>query len=231
MLDITPQECRQRIEEFLIEHSEGYTEKEKHYIMNNAALITRPGKKNYGSSILRQIYDAIGLIPDNENIYLGFIELIEKHFSLDGDIVEIAGGIIPSLATKIALRQKTGTITVYDPRVIVPTNQPTNLILKRQRFSKDTPISSPDILLGFMPCDAAIPIIESACHNNIDFMIALCEGGIRKGYEWLETDDEWLSYVKHLASRGISKKKMGSLEVESLEKFDYHYPVIYNKRK
>lgn len=231
MPNITAEECKRRVNEFLDAHSEFYTEREKTYIRNNAALIARPNKRNYGSSVLRQIYDTVGLIPDEENIYLGFVDLIESNFDIDRNIVEVAGGRIPSLATKIALRQKTGTITVYDPRVIIPTNHPQNLILKKEIFYRNTPIESAQMILGFMPCDAVIPTIESACANEIDFIVALCEGGMRRGYEWLETDDEWISYVEYIAKRGMKNKDMGTLEIASLEKYDYEYPVIYNKRK
>lgn len=230
MLNISADECKNKVNAFLDAHAEHYTEREINYIKNNATLIARASKKNYGSSLLRQIYDYVGLIPDTENIYLGFIDLIEENFNLDRNIVEVAGGIVPSLATKISLRQKTGTITVYDPRVIVPASKPQNLILKRQSFCRDTQIPTAQMILGFMPCDAAIPTIESACLNGLDFMVALCEGGMRKGYEWIETDEEWISYVEHLAKRKMSPE-MGTLETADLEKYDYQYPVIYNKRK
>lgn len=231
MPNISAEECKRRVNEFLDAHKECYTEREIAYIKNNAALLARDGKANYGSSILRQVYDSLGLIPKEENIYHGFIELIESHFDIDRNIVEVAGGIIPSLATKIALRQKTGTITVYDPRIIVPTQNPKNLILKRQSFHRDIQLPGAQMIIGFMPCEAALPIVESACLNEMDFMVALCEGGLKRGYEWLETDDEWLGYVKYLATKGMRKKNMGTLETTDLKKYNYEYPVIYNKRK
>lgn len=231
MLNITAEECKRRISEFLDAHKEYYTEREIAYIKNNAALLASSEKRNYGSSVLRQVYDQLGFIPKEENIYHGFIDLIESNFDIERNIVEVAGGIVPSLATKIALRQKTGTITVYDPRVIITTNKPQNLILKRQTFHRDVQLPDTQMIIGFMPCDAALPIVESACLNEIDFMVALCEGGLKRGYEWLETDEEWLGYVKFLATRGMRDKNMGTLETASLEKYNYEYPVIYNKRK
>lgn len=231
MPNITAEECKRRVTEFLDAHKEYYTERERTYIKNNATLLLRGEKTNYGSSVLRQVYDALGLIPQEENIYHGFIDLIESNFDIDRNIVEVAGGIVPSLATKIALRQQTGTITVYDPRVIMPTKNPKNLILKRQVFHRDIQLPGAQMIIGFMPCEAALPIIESACLNEMDFMVALCEGGLKRGYEWLETDDEWLGYVKYLAAKGIHGKNMGTLETTDLKKYNYEYPVIYNKRK
>ena len=231
MLDITADECKRRVNEFLDAHIENYTEREIKYIRNNAALLAKHEKNNYGSSILRQIFDSVGLIPDNENIYYGFIELIENNFDINKNIVEAAGGIIPSLATKIALRQKTGTITVYDPRIITQLETPSNLILKRQTFTKYTPIQPNSLIIGFMPCDATIPIIESAVLNNIDFMIALCEGGARTGYEWLENDDEWIEYMKYIARRGLERQPDKKLGILSLEQYGDPYPIIYSKKK
>ena len=231
MLNITSEECKRRVSEFLDAHKEYYTERERAYIKNNATLLFRSEKTNYGSSVLRQVYDTLGFIPQDENIYHGFIDLIESNFNIDRNVVEVAGGIIPSLATKIALRQQTGTITVYDPRVIIPTNKPQNLILKRQTFHRDVQLPGAQMIIGFMPCDAALPIIESACLNEMDFMVALCEGGLKSGYEWLETDDEWLGYVRYLAEKGMRGKNMGTLETTDLKKYNYEYPVIYNKRK
>ena len=231
MPNISAEECKRQVNEFLDAHKEYYTEREIAYIRNNATLLTRGPKINYGSSVLRQVYDSLGLIPQEENIYHGFIDIIESQFDLDRNIVEVAGGIIPSLATKIALRQKSGTITVYDPRIITPTNYPQNLILKKQQFHRDIQLPGAQMIIGFMPCEAALPIIESACLNEMDFMVTLCEGGLKTGYEWLETDEEWIEYIKYLATKGMRGKNMGTLETTDLKKYNFEYPVIYNKRK
>ena len=53
-------------------------------------------------------------------------------FDINTDIIEVGGGILPSLAKKIALRQKSGTVTVYDPRLITNIDKPDNLILKKE---------------------------------------------------------------------------------------------------
>lgn len=231
MLNITTSECYRRISEFLDAHIDYYTEKEINYIRKNATSLLRKSGTIYISDILRQIYTEVGLIPEQENMYDGFVNLLENNFDINRNIVEVAGGIIPCLAKRLSLRQNAGTITVYDPRVIVPTNSPSNLILKRQEFTRDTQIPTAQMIIGFMPCDATIPAIESACSNELDFMLALCEGGARRGYEWLETEDEWLGFIQYIAKKGVKNKNMGTLEVSSLEQYGYPYPVIYNKRK
>ena len=87
------------------------------------------------------------------------------------------------------------------------------------------------MIIGFMPCEATNLLIETACANNVDFMIALCEGGTREGYGWLEEDDEWIGFVKYCASRGLEDADLGTLEESSLEQYENPYPVIYNKRR
>lgn len=231
MQQISDEECMQRIEKFLAAHSDSYTEREMIYIRKMACLIKQKPLNTYLGDILRQIYDELGFIPDERNMYSGFVKLLEENFDIDRNIVEVAGGIIPTLAKKIALKQQKGTITVYDPRLIETNDYPENLVIKRQLFSSTTQIPHAQMIIGFMPCESSLDILKSACLNNIDFAIALCEGGARRNYEWLETEEEWLGYVMYVAKRGIEKSDMGILETASLAEYGNPYPVIYNKRR
>lgn len=242
MPQITDEECIQRVSEFLDAHLESYADREIAYIRRNYLSLKRNPYGKYTADILRQIYDELDLYPTIEsssanslnppgNMYDGFVRLLEENFDIDRDIVEVAGGVIPTLAKKIALRQKTGTITVYDPRLMHLQNLPPNLILKAEPFRSNTPITPAKMLISFMPCEATPTVITSARQNNLDFMIGLCEGGSRKNYEWLETTDEWIGYMTYLAERTIKENNLGTLVIESLEKYGNPYPVIYNKRK
>ena len=114
--EISMLELHYQVLKFLKDHKEDYTEEEKEMILKNYAW----GKKEKAlvPDILRQIYDELDLLSPTKNIYLGFLKLIEKNFSIDGNLVELGGGRIPSLAKKIALQQKNGTITVYDDKLI-----------------------------------------------------------------------------------------------------------------
>lgn len=231
MSTISEEECTRRIAEFLEKHKEAYTDTERVYIQRSAfwALNSKDGFNI--SNELRQILAELNLLEDKKNIYQGFAKIVTEKFDINRDIVEIAGGIIPSLAKIIALKQKQGTITVYDSRVIKTDSCPDNLIVKRQSFTTKTPLPGAEMLIGFMPCDATMDIITSACEKNIDFIIGLCEGGTRQGYGYLEYDDEWISMAKYIAELGMEGTDLGSLEVASLEEYGSPYPVIYNKRK
>lgn len=227
MPEISKEENLRQALEFVEAHKESYTPRELAFIKAN---IVRNIGKEYISDVLRQIYDEFNIIDQEKNMYATFLRLLEENFDINRDIIEVGGGIIPALAKRLALHQKSGTITVYDPRLITTIEHPANLILKKQMFSQDTPIENTAMIIGFMPCDATNLLIDVACQNNVDFMIALCEGGMRRGYEWLE-DDEWVEYIKYTTARKVEGQNMGTLETISLSAYHNPYPIIYNKRR
>lgn len=228
MEQLSKEEYRKRVSEYLSKHSSRYTRLEKEMITANAALGLGT---TYIHELVRQIYEETGLIEQERSMYEAFLTILKENFCIDRPIIEVAGGTVPSLAKKIALNQHSGIITVYDPRLIGYETDIPNLILKPQMFDRDTSIGNAQMLIGFMPCDATNLIIETACANDIDFMVALCEGGMRKGYEFLEEDDEWISHVKSNAERKMRNTSLGILCEASLQKYDNPYPIIYNKRK
>ena len=228
MPQISKEEYVRRILKFVEEHKDSYTPQELEYVYKNIS-----NGLNYANhyDVLRQLYDEAGMNDIKHNVYEGFVTLLEQNFDLNTNIIEIGGGCIPSLGKKIALRQKKGTVTVYDPRLITNIDKPSNLILKPELFDDNTSIGDAKLLIGYMPCEAAILLIDSACDNKIDFMVALCEGGTRAKHDWIESDDEWIGYVKYIALRGIENNSLGVLGEYSLEQYNNPYPVIYNKRK
>lgn len=225
------EEAVKKVLDFVNAHADEYSERELDYLRTNAAwgIICEEPFRVY--DILRQIYGEFDLIPEHQDMHQAFIKILEENFYINRDIIEVAGGIVPDLGKKLAARQKTGTLTVYDPRLITSIKTPENMVLKKEHFGKKTPLGDAKMLIAFMPCDLAPTLIDIACKNDLDFMIALCEGGARTGYEWIEEDDEWIGYMTYSASRGIEKSKMGTLQTASLEKFGSPYPIIYNKRK
>ena len=225
---ITKEEYVQRALDFVEAHKDSYSPEEYEYIIKSINLEIGNA---HAYNLLRQIYDKIGIHDPKSNMYESFLGLLDEHFGLERDIIEIGGGVIPSLAQKIALRQQTGTITVYDPRLITGIDNPDNLILKKEKFHQDTPVGSATMIIGFKPCEAINLLIETACRHQIDFMVALCEGGTREGYGWIEDNDEWVSYVKCCAEQGVRKANLGTLEEASLKQYGNPYPVIYNKRR
>lgn len=224
----TNQELATKALDFIDKYQEHYTRWELEFLRKN---IYSGLNKPCVPDILRQISVEVGALDDENNMYKKFITLLEENYDIDTDILEIGGGVIPSLSKLISLKQQRGTITVYDPRVILNIPHQSNLTLKKEKFESDSSIDNAKIIIGFMPCDATNLIVDIACRNNLDFMVALCEGGSRKGYEWIEEDDEWVEHVKYNAHRGMEGKNMGTLATASLQEYGNPYPIIYNKRK
>ena len=210
-------------------YPEAYTEKEKEFIMRNIGWINN---NNFYGYMLREIYDELGMIENKDNLYLGFIELLKQEFGIDKDILEIGGGILPRLASIISLKQNSGSITVYDPRLAyIHTNQD-NLILCKEKFSQNKLSKNCKLIIGIQPYGGTETIVKTACENNIDFMIALgdlpeYENDFTNEYEYGSVQRQFINKARKL----VKESDLGELEETELDKYGSMYPVIYNKRK
>lgn len=182
--------------------------------------------------VVREIYDELELLPDENNIYKGFINLINSEFPLKNrKIIEIGGGIFPRLGFRIETMLDNGSITVYDPRLALYIEDTEKMKLVRCKADKNIPIGDADLIIGLMPCEAAEVIIDIATLNNIDFMVSLCEGGPHGDiFDYFEDEDEWRHYILSKTQKLIEEKKMGKMKIKSLEEYGSPYPVIYNDR-
>ena len=215
--------------DFLARHPGYYDQYEEECIKSYAL---RENERNFYLDIMREIYDELGFIPDEKNMYITFIKMIEETFGIEGkNIIEVGGGIIPRLGKRIHLKQNTGTITVYDPRLGRHYESEDRFTLVREEFTKKTPVDGADLIVGLMPCKGAEPLLDQAIKNNIDFILWFCEGGPHGDYfDYFEDDDEWLSSTLYFARKGVEENKMGKLKVKHLEQFST-YPIVYNERE
>ena len=225
------------------------SETEKQKFRDFLKTIPYPVQKEYGAWALsvvesgnvehclnregpRELYDAAGIIPEDHNIYKAFLDEIIRVHGIEGrHIIEVGGGALPRLAERIHLKQKNGSITVYDPRLFIGLPDKNNFRLKREIFKRNTPTHNADLLIGLMPCKGAEALVESAISNSIDFMVWLCEGGWHgETIDYFETDDEWRATVIQTARYGMKDKNMGKLMIKKLPEFSKEYPIIYNER-
>ena len=220
-----------KVREFILANDGIFTECEKEYLLNYASRGHISGK--IIPDIVREVYDKLNILTDEENIYLGFMDLLNQEFNYrERNIIEVGGGILPRLATRISDNQTTGRIKVYDPRLSKYETNKEKMTLVRQKFYSNTPVNDCNLLIGFMPCEATYNIIDNAARNNIDFIIALCEGGPHGDiYDFFENENDWLNTMIYMAERGVEDYNMGTLEKVYLKKYHNPYPVIYNKRK
>ena len=222
-----------RIQEYVEKNINYYDSYEQDYLHNLELKDIRKYRNNM-PDIYRQILEEIGYYDDciEKSGYNAFINILDNEFGLERNITEVAGGVIPTLGHKISLKQNKGIITIYDPRLSNYYEESDSFILKREEFFRDTDVKESDLLIGFMPCEATQAILENAIDNNIDFMIAMCEGGPHGDeFDWFENEEEWLGAMLYLARRGLEDKDMGELQVVSFEDYNSPYPLIYNKRK
>lgn len=218
-----------KVNRFLEENKHGYNDRELEFIRSNWVHFL---DKKFQVDILRQMYSELGFIDENEDIYHAFIKILEENFDIDTDIIEVGGGRIPSLAKRIALKQKKGTITVYDPNLISTDSPYPNMVLRQQPFTLQTPVEKDQLIIAFMPCEATEKIIYNARKNNAHFLIALCEGGPHGDeFDYFESEDEWLSSMLYSARDIANKTGHGPLQMSDLKEFDDPYPVIYTKKR
>ena len=185
----------------------------------------------YLNEFTREILDELGFIPDDFNIYKEFFDIIDNVHKIDGkNVVEIGGGIYSRLAKIMSLKQKNGTITVYDPR-LSDVSSSERLIMKKEKLGDSSKIDNCDLLVGLMPCEGAEVLIDLALKNKIDFVLWLCEGGPHGDeFDFYDNDVEWRASMIDKAQVGVKMNGMGELNVKVLSKFSKEYPIIYNKK-
>lgn len=217
----------QKVRDYVKEHVEDYSDLEIRYLVNNADMFEHTLNL---PDVMRQIYDELDILEDNKNAYGAFVSILKDNFDIDRNIIEVGGGVIPSVAKKISAMQDTGSVTVYDPKLSKSQKSTDNMILKKERFLLDTDVSGADMIIGFMPCDATELVIRKTCENKKDFLIALCEGGHFEFDDFFDTE-AWTDAMFALAEDGIKENGLGELVKTDLKDYGDPYPVIYNKRK
>lgn len=189
---------------------------------------------NIKNDIIRELLDELGMIPDEKNLYLQFIEIIKELYPnfRNMNIVEVGGGILPRLGERLSLQMEKGKVTVYDPLVSKYKEETDKLKIKRTKFTRSTPVDGVDLIVALKPCKGAEAVVDNVRDHGTDFVLGLCEGGPHgEGYDYFEWDDEWIHSTITVAERAVEEQNMGTLEQRFLDKPYYEYPIIYNKRK
>lgn len=123
-------------------------------------------------AIARQVLDATGLYNEDKNPYLNYLQIFEKYFSYDQNIIDIGAGFYPASSIHIKEKQTKGTLTVYEPRLLTLERQ--DIIFKKEHFTLHTNIKEADLLFGIMPCESTETIIEKANQEHKNLFIGLC---------------------------------------------------------
>lgn len=217
------------IVDYLLENKGVFTDAEINLIISN---LNDYGDEYGIPNILLQLYDELGLLPDEINAYKAFVELLDSQFDIrNKNVVEIGGGNIPRLGKRIARIQDRGTVTIYDPNLYMKNTGYSNMKLIKRKFYPISNVDNADVLVGLLPCGSSSFIIKSAIKNNKDFMIALCDScNYLEYFDGYEEDPEWpINFIKKTSYK-VEENNMGKLKVKYMKEVGDRYPIIYNDR-
>ena len=220
---------RQKLDQFVKDNKDAFTEWE---LMRIRDYIKRDAHDLFVPDLMREIYDELGLLTEEQDIYTGFMSLLGDAFPYrERKILEVGGGIFPRLGKRISKEQTTGSITVYDPRLCVREQDTPKMKLIRKKFHQNDSIGDHNLMIAFMACEGAEQLLDAACKNKCDFMVGFCEGGPHgDGYDFYEDEEEWLHCMMYIAESGVRDHRMGKVKEKELKQYGDPYPVIYNER-
>ncbi|MBQ9019462.1 MAG: hypothetical protein IJ097_04060 [Bacilli bacterium] len=200
----------------------------------NAILsyLTNSDYEVFMPDIMRELCDELKIIPDNKSLYKAFMMLVDSVFDIKNKrIIEVGGGIIPTLGKRISNYQDSGNIKVYDPRLSIYEKSTEKIVLFREKFTINTDVEDADLLIGLMPCEAANVIVKSAVNNRKDFMLALCEGGSHgDDFDGYADEEKWRATLISYAQEKIEENGLGKIKIKYLKEYGDPYPIIYNER-
>lgn len=189
---------------------------------------------------LMQIYQECGLYDGKPSYYHYHLEKISELFNINSNIMEIGSGYFPSFANMIArsqLKSAQGTITIFDPNLIVTSSKYHNMKLHKEEFNFHMDVSNCDLLVGLLPCNATEEIIKAAIMNNKDFYISMCgcnhSNSSFYGMPIFGMYSNYQQEMVELANELMKEYNPNREVVTQYMPYEYNapYPVIYSKHK
>lgn len=209
----TYKEEETKLVEYLMKYGDYYDDVQKEFLISN---FFKPELKK--APTIESVRSYLGLIPDEEDSYIGYFEFLKANFDLGVNIGEIGAGTMPVLAKYIDEYQqeiKRGTIEVYEP-LLAPKHLG-NVILSKRLFNGETK----DLYIARAICETSEVIIETANKENKPFSVMMCSC-IPKGYP---SYDEWVYGLLDTAEKGSSDEF--DIQIKYLnENYKDSHPVI-----
>lgn len=214
-----------RFEEYMKVYGPLYMEPERDYIQTN--FLNSFFVEGIDIDIMSQVYDTIGLLDNYPNLYRANLNHLMEYYDINTDILEVGGGYVPTFAKKISDNQKSGSVSVIDPSLIV--NKFGKVKLYKENFTDRTDVSDFKLLVGVQTCDATLPMIKSANKNNLDLYMMLCgcthfEDVERYSYV---TYGMWLNYVEQIMKDTIPDNR--SYSFDDIEGAPYYVLRTFQK--
>lgn len=143
-------------------------------------FITSYEYQGYTKCYLMEAYEECGLSDElYKNLYSAFIKHMKEDCDINGDLLEVGCGIMPSLAKTLRKEQEYGSITVIDP--LVKIRDYGNLNIITGNFDENTDVEKYSLMYGHFPCTITEEMLKSSFKNDIDAYILLC-GCLKGGY-------------------------------------------------
>ena len=213
-------------EDFLLKYRDKYPTEAIEYIKQ--MFLGRAFREDIEIDIMSQVYAATGVFKYVDNAYDRHIKAMQRDYDLNRNLIEVGAGFYPAVAEKIAGIQEAGSVTAYDPELIV--EEMAQVILKKSKFDAKTDIKGADMLYAIMPCEATLDAIEGANENDIDLYLALCGCTHFKSWSILwgpATWGRWFDYVVSEVERTLPKGRKYEID----ESDEFQYPTIKTYRK
>lgn len=220
-----------KLSKFLKQYGEYYKEDPAMYYYIQKMFIPSL-ELGASSDILIEIYQELELSKYLRNDYYStFIKHMQEEFEIDNNLLEVACGIIPSLANKIRKQQKSGSITVMDPMVIE--EYKADITIKKETFTEKTDVSKYDLIYSFYPCESTPEMIKSSFKNDKDLFLELC-GCVHTPGDYL-TEKKfpnnyrvYLEYLEYLLAKlSTSNRKY---EITNYSDLDFKVIKTYKSR-
>ncbi len=234
MAEIRFKELKTKFVEFAKKYKSLYSKSAWEYIEEE---IFNALKENDAPDILMQIYSELKINPSPARFYQHHLKLVKENFPIDGNIVDIASGMLPAFANLLAEEQLhigKGTVTIYEPLLLSMEPKHPNITLHKEEFTSDTDLSKYDLVTGIMPCDATEIILENAIRNHKNFYVAMCgcvHDPLAYYYGYMGIAPEvYQEKVIAKAEKLLKEYDDGTLEVTQLKNTELNYPILYNKK-
>lgn len=179
--------------------------------------------------VMNQIYAEIGLLTGHNNLYDGFVELLEKRHNIYCNVADIGVGFFPNVSKSIDAKQRAkgkGSITAYDPK-LVPTELGNIKLVKKKVRSSDS-LEDVDLVTLILACEAMLMMIKKANQERKAVFAAFC-GCIHFPASYIKlhnpTVNDWYRHAYGEIKRTLPSD--GKIIVDYLEpKYRHPYPVL-----
>lgn len=220
----------QMLSNYLKQYRNQYPENAVEYIQSHFFSDIKAGMV---PDILMQIYGEFDMIPKSENYYLKFAQEIGKIYGWDTRFLEIGGGFFPTFSKYLSNLQTehhgSGTVTVYDPTLVVASMP--NISLHKEKFTEETDISEYDVLIGIYSCEATELIIEKAVISHKEFYIGMCGCVPDKRHTSSSFYHDYRNWLADLEKLAKKQEQYGyQVELRKNSEMFYPHPVIYSKK-